>query len=152
MKGTELVQLISKNDFLKKDFRGLYARDTFSQLNLLLAGNYILNTSVSTKQMGHWVVYCTSSSGDSSFFDPLGKGPSAYDIRFPSSARCMVIYNDKAVQHANSMSCGKFCLHFMFWKNQGLEMNEIVSLYSPDQSKNEMLVDDFVKRLSFAEV
>ncbi len=154
MKGSELVQLINRSDTLRKDFRGVYAKDTFSQLSSLLAGNYVLNTSVSTEPTGHWVVYSTSQSPSeiSCFFDPLGKSPSAYNFLFPRAAESMLIFNDMAVQHGSSMSCGKFCLHFMFWKSQGMEMREIVTLYSSDKTINEQIVDEFVKRLLSGEV
>ena len=151
MNGFQLQSLIADSWALREQFRGIFARDTMSQLETLIPGGYLCNTSDRDRRGRHWTAYykkqASGSRDDSFFFDSLGHPPGHYGILL-SGEGDDVSYNPRRVQSEDSSSCGLYCVFFLHWASLECDYQQILDIFSgEDFIKNELILSDFIKYL-----
>ena len=145
MNGLEILNYISKDEFLLSRFGGLFAID---QLTFTLPNReifYICNTDVATQKGKHWVViYFPEKSSTVEFFDSLGKKPNKNFQLFMAQRQKAISFNSRRVQGASSKACGYYCLYFIYLRSRYIDYKGIIENFSNSTEKNEKHVIDFV--------
>ena len=147
MYGHQLQTLIEGNAVLSDCSRGIFARDTLPR-GRLLPGLYLVNSEVSTHPTGkHWLAFAKDADNPDTldFYDSLGRPPSHYKIAFHHER--IIYFNDAPIQGATSINCGKYCLHFMYFKSMGASMEEVVGMFTTSKERNERIIDVFFNNL-----
>ena len=131
MKGQDLSSFALKDPFIRKYFKGVYAKD---ELQVLTASSskpqlIIVNTDRLDQPGKHWICLWLSQQQNEQF-DPLGKPPLP-EMRQVLGDRYN--YNTQRVQHPSSESCGQFCLYYAYYKSRGYSMKDILHKFDPLQ-------------------
>ena len=137
----QIEAFISKS----KTYIGSFYLDSFKNL-LVKAKTY----SIIIHCNNHW--FCLFSTPETfEIFDPLG---------FLQKAGCIseifmqflktqlgrkILYANPKIQSNKSFACGYFVSFFILNRESGLTFNEVLSKFSKDYKKNEMLVKLFLK-------
>ena len=85
------------------------------------------------------------------FFDSFGRDPR--DTSFPNNYKNIVEtfnsfeYSEVQIKDSTSVTCGYFCIHFIYILSLGLDLEFFLNEYSNNFMKNDMLVVDFVNML-----
>lgn len=110
----------------------------------------IFNTSNNYSKGTHWcVIYKSDDSGEVQFFDSLGLPYYYYGNEIIEFLRCnssFVRYNVRPVQSNSSISCGMFCLYFIYNRLCKINYDNVIAMFSNNKFKNDILVHDFVTR------
>jgi len=147
MNSTELRYILC--DSIPSKFEtGVFACD---QLNNVVSDSFaiICNNQDSTLPGQHWLAFYKSSIHNSTeMFDSFAMSVKFYPnyiSAFLKSKGSIVIKNKCQVQSNFSNYCGQFCVYFLLKRIQGLSFSTIMNLFSADLSKNDRVVDLFVK-------
>ena len=152
MNGSELIALALRSCELRRTFRGVFARDSFTDLREDITGAFVVNQSDRGSGGTHWLsIFIYEKDGRKScvFFDSLGRGGlDEYNITLPSKNGSdepqHVVYNIKRFQSESSNSCGRFCLYVLHWLSVGVTFETILKDFSTNSvSANEKKVLDF---------
>ena len=137
MDGREIKHLIQQDEHLRQKFRGVYARDALPNGGRIFSGFFIINTANSSSTGKHWTAALKWTDNDDTvfFYDSMGKAPSYYDITFPGHKH--IVFNAVCVQSNTSILCGLYCIHFLYLSTRGLNMQDILSCFENDTSKND---------------
>jgi len=111
----------------------------------------IINTEASHLPGKHWVSIYFPRDSKAEFFDSLGQCPSSYShfiLNFLiENAPKGFIYNRKRIQKPFSISCGIYCLFFLYFRNRNVSFVKIMSYFKNDFEKNEKKVNFFYKKI-----
>ena len=119
-------------------FGGVYACDEIP--NTLLSEHfYIINTAPSRHPGEHWIsVY---AGHEVECFDSLAKKQTV--DQFKDIIQGLHYTNAVAVQHPLSISCGEYCLFYVYLRCRGISLDCIINVLSGWD--NEQFVLDFVR-------
>lgn len=149
MDTVELTYILTKDQFTKNDFIGVYAADHVPTSVHKAPACFIANTDPSQKPGAHWVAIYVDHDNNAEFFDSYGQYPSQYHHRIYNFLKtyenCKV--NHTQLQSSFSSSCGQFCLYFLLWRCRGVSFEKIMSGFDSNQSTNDFLVTTFVNGL-----
>ena len=95
----------------------------------------------------HWVViYLPAKQRDAiEYFDPLGNPPTPIVKKFIHYQRRKYVFNKKKIQGLYSTACGPFCIMFSVLRILGVDFKFILSLFTKNQYKNDIIAVNFVK-------
>ena len=104
---------------------------------------FIVNLDTSNKQGSHWIVLLLSKECICEYFDPLGNNIDNYIAEYLNTHSLPVLVNTKQCQNHNTLSCGKFCLFYCFFRSRCKTMQEILNYFKHDTVYNDILVNCF---------
>lgn len=139
MDGGQLRKILSRDQCLKVNFRGIFARDRVPRC--LLPGFYIWNTGLFASAGEHWVAIYVTEDHNVEFFDSFGKSPKFYGWDISQS----INYNKKPLQSLDSDVCGMYCLFFLYFRCRGLNMDAILANFGSNRRENDNFVKQFMQ-------
>jgi hypothetical protein len=108
-------------------------------------GSYIVNTDPSYLSGQHWLAIYVARNGSVEVFDSLGYPPNHYPFLKTYLKGKTFTHNSKRWQKSGTITCGQFCLFYLYHKCRGLTLKDIVDFYrNDDLNENERLVVQFV--------
>jgi len=125
MNEREITRLLKNHPFTRKRFRGCFARDELSQLNVSSGDILILNLSKRTSPGSHWVlIHC--SKRHPLYFDPIGNPPLHAEVyTFMLETFSKLYYNATQLQALTSKVCGNYVCYFATQLSAGRKLEEI---------------------------
>lgn len=126
--------------YIRKNFGGVFASDKLPSLKNNYV-SFIVNLDPISLPGSHWVaVYFKGESAF--FFDSYGKPPTGRILKFLIENSTHIFYNEIQYQDVNTVSCGYFCLYFLYKKSRNLNLSD---LKENNQSYNERFIRHFAK-------
>lgn len=143
MNGRELSDVLEKDNYAKRVFKGVVPRDKLADLEPLSPpALYIVNTDPSYRKGEHWVVLYFDGTGKAEYFDSFGLPPrhremSEFLRRFALTSK----HNKKCLQPVLSSTCGLYCLYYALKKSRGYSLPRIVSIFHSQKPRaNDMKI------------
>ncbi|GFU63399.1 uncharacterized protein F54H12.2 [Trichonephila clavipes] len=123
-------------------FLGVYSSDKLPKQRKRYR-SFIVNTDPAHFKGRHWQAIYFRQDNHCVFFCSYGTRPQ-YDIeQFIIENSTSFEWNENILQHPNTMTCGLFCLYFLWHISRGLPINR---LQNGNHCANERLVQNFVQR------
>ena len=122
---------------------------TIDSLRIKNKGYYIVNTISDAKIMGHWVMFYFNIDDEVLFIDSFAKHPSVYGgniLKFYNDLNVKIVVKSQ-LQSDNSLVCGLYCLHFLFYLNKSYKMRRILSHFSDNYRKNDRIVERILAKI-----
>lgn len=143
MNTVTLCQLACSDGLIRKSFGGVFASD-----NLPIYKNnfssYIINLDAHTLPGSHWIAVFFANDAQVFYFDSFGHKPRNKNIlNFMKRNAKLIFYNKICVQDYYSVTCGYYCLYFLFCRIRNLKMN---SLNAVNRKKNEIFIKKFIRK------
>ncbi len=101
----------------------------------------VVNIDPSYKRGSHWVALMIDKNGKNIYFDSYGLPPQKYI--FKKYLGKNYTYSKKQVQHPLSTTCGQWCIFFIWEKNKGKKLKDILKFF---ESKH-LLANDHIVNL-----
>lgn len=145
----KLNSILKKNPVTKKNFIGTFPGCVLPSKNTKQY-SFITNTDLHHQSGEHWNAWVVDEN-NIIFFDSFGRDPR--DTSFPNNYKNIVEnfnnfeYSTVQIQDFASVTCGYFCIHFIYVLSLGLDLNFFLNEYSNDFMKNDTIVIDFVNML-----
>lgn len=123
------------------------------QLETIFSNNFciIVNSDVSTKRGTHWfALFKTAKEKYIDFFDSFALPVNSYGELLTNFLRRNgnnIRFNKTQCQPNQSVTCGMFCVYFVCQRDRGVRFRTILSNFSTNLQKNNLLVTTFVKTL-----
>ena len=127
-------------------FQGIF---TNNSLHVKNEGYYIVNTISDAKIMGHWVMFYFDANGEVLFIDSFAKHPSMYGgniFKFYTDLNVKIVVKSQ-LQSNDSLVCGLYCLHFLFYLKEKYSMRRILSHFSDNYRKNDRIVERILAKI-----
>lgn len=110
-------------------FVGVFPRDRIQSPKKLPAF-YVVNYDSSNEPGEHWVAIHFPSQSTGEYFDPFGLPPLHENLREFMQKNCRRWqYSLKDIQHAQSIKCGNFCIHFIRQRYKGVPYRQILEQF-----------------------
>lgn len=120
-----LCQLACSDSKIRKVFGGVLSSDCLPIYRNNSSG-FIINLDPHTLPGSHWIAIFFNDNGRVYFFDSYGRKPRNKNIlNFMKRNAKMIFYNKVCVQDFYSVSCGLFCLYFLFCSVRNLKLNHL---------------------------
>ena len=147
----ELNKLLSTNSVTSPTYIGTFPA-CIIPITRKKMYSWVVNTATHEEKGEHWCCFCVD--GDKlTFFDSYGR--CADDPTLPTYYMIIVEkfrkkhYSPRRIQGWNSVTCGHFCIHFIYMFSLGLDYMEFLEDYSfTDFEGNDVFVTSFVKSIS----
>lgn len=151
MLSSEIIDFFAKYSHLNKWFLGCFSLDTIPS-NIPVNYYLICNQDKSFQPGSHWWALYRSSATSIEFFDSLGVDESK------ATHLCSLIkikklkeieFNETVLQAKDSVSCGEFCLFFLFNRLHNLDYSfdeTLNDIFYTDTSLNEQAVTKFYEK------
>jgi hypothetical protein len=147
MNGNEVLNFFKNHTEMYRQLGGIIAIDQLPwNVNNKQNKIFIVNTDFSFNRGLHWICIYISKSTPCEYFDPLGNPPSHYSIElenFLISQHKKYYQIKRGIQNQSSISCGKFCLYYAYYRSLECSMTEILSNFSSNSLTNEFKVTAF---------
>ena len=152
MKALTTLQLnkrLKKNPVTKKMFIGTFPGCVLPSTNAKQY-SFITNTDLHHQSGEHWNAWMVKGKRII-FFDSFGRDPR--DTSFPDNYKYIVEkfdnleYSKIRIQSFTSVTCGYFCMHFIYVLSLGLDLEFFLNDYSNNFMENDEFVVDFVNSL-----
>ena len=143
------INKILKNNPSTKNFIGTFPACIIPKTN---KKNYsfIINTHDHFNSGEHWVAFVVRNK-KTYFFDSFGRNPFHYHFPKYFTTICKkfstIHYNSKQIQGFDKVSCGYFCIHFIYFMSYNLNYSDFLKEYSKNFEKNDKIVYSIVKSL-----
>ena len=147
----EINEILKNNPVTRKKFVG-----TFPACIIPMPGkneySFVSNTDSHDKPGEHWNSWVVNKD-TVHFFDSFGR-----DIRDPTLPDYYrdfaigfnrVVCNTQQIQHFQSITCGYFCVHFIYIISLGMNLKHFLSDYSQDLKSNDAIVYDIVNSIVY---
>lgn len=107
---------------------------------------FILNVDDHTKGGSHWISIYVNKSGEGFYFDSFGFPPFEKHHINRLRKNCKVYrWNSMQLQSEYSTVCGQYCVMFLNYMTSGLGFQKFIENFSSDLTKNDEIVEKFVK-------
>jgi len=105
----------------------------------------VLNFDPYAQTGSHWIgIYIENGCGE--YFDSYGMYPPiTHFVNFLNRNCTSWSFNTEELQAIDSEVCGHYCIWFLSERVRGRSMKEIVSRFSSDLKKNDLLVKELVE-------
>lgn len=143
MNGRHLNKILMAAPLTRSRMLGIFPQNILPEYKIPGPGVLIVNTD------NHWCAIYLNVSGLSEYFDPLGRPPPFHVKSFFKHQKCNYIYNTTQIQGPYSMSCGHFCIFYVALNCTGLNMSDIVNMFSKSYANNDAIVLNFVEALTY---
>ena len=139
---TALESALSKDEFTKKIYGGVVARDELPD-KVSYPSCYIINTRQRTHSGEHWLAVFYDNKGQADFFDSYGHHPSYFNLtEFLDKTSSSWSYNHKRIQGL-STHCGYYCLLYLFFRAR-MKSNKFFTFFSKNSLLNDKKVDYYI--------
>ena len=142
METEQLFNILETDKKSKHIFKGVYARDQFSNLPDLVSLShrsqpvslYVCNLDNSNEPGSHWIVVDFNNySGKVMYFDPYGFAPMHDDIFLKlSSESTDLVWNNVQLQEVNTTVCGQYCTIYCLLRARKSTPSQIIDLLHCD--------------------
>jgi hypothetical protein len=142
---THQLEKAMKNDpcLSRSTHLGVLSADELSLIKR--PGAYIINTDPSHLSGQHWLAMYIGRNGSVEVFDSLGYHPNHYPFLRMYLKGKTFTHNSKRWQKSGTITCGQFCLFYLYHKCRGWTLKDIVDFYrNDDLNENKHLVVQFV--------
>lgn len=145
MEGRHITRIMAADQATRTVFQGLGASD-FLPRRIRYPSAYVLNTDRQSGPGIHWVAVYFNKDRSAEFFDSFGLNPGVHGFSdFLTRHSRSFSYNHIQLQSPHSITCGYFCVFFLFHRCRGVPMSTIVSWFDPVcKSWNDHVVSEFV--------
>ena len=128
---------------LSTTFEGVFASDRLPALSEQKTA-MVMNLDPFKMDGSHWVcIYIENVNGN--YFDSYGLSPSVDNFVHFLKRNCKTwTFNKTELQSYDTEVCGHYCIWFLTERARGKTMHEIVSQFSEDRAKNDLLVENQV--------
>lgn len=142
MNSYQLTLAMLKNQFTKKYFIGVFARDELP-LKVKFPSCFIVNTHNRNQFGEHWLAFFIDQDGSVEFFDSYGFSPKFYNLDkyIVKINKNKIKYSKNQLQGFDSKFCGVYCVFFLYERCKGTPF----SLFFDNLKKFDNL-DDFIKK------
>ena len=132
--------IITRHYHLQSRFAGIFARDQVPR-ELESGFFYIVNSANRADSGEHWLTFFMDEEVE--FMDSFGKSPEQYGlhVRYP------LIMNGRQLQSNESDTCGHFVMFYLYFRTLDLSMETILSSFSENTQRNDVVVRNFVDLL-----
>lgn len=120
------------------EFIGVFPRDKIP-LPKKLPSAYVVNYDSSKEKGEHWIaIYLDKTRGE--FFDPFGLPPLHPKlIKYMKTCCKKWVYSTKDIQHADSTSCGHFCIYYLKRRALGVTFEKILTDFDTSTLENDSI-------------
>jgi hypothetical protein len=133
------------DSFSRKKFKNVLPKDRLPK-NVQYPSAYVINTHKSNQPGEHWLAVFYNKNGKCTFFDSFGFSPNLYGLeRFIEKSSTSWEYNSMRLQEYGSVVCGYYCIYFIQLMSRGLELNEILILFSQNFSLNDFKISNLLE-------
>ena len=145
----QLNKILMNNPATKKMFVGTFPGCVLPSTKAKQY-SFITNTDLHHQSGEHWNAWMVKGN-HIIFFDSFGRDPR--DTSFPDNYKDILEkfndleYSKVQIQSFNSVTCGYFCIHFIYVLSLGLDLEFFLNEYSNNFMKNDEFVVDFVNSL-----
>ena len=113
------------------------------QLVTLTNNCFVVNTKPHGSPGEHWVaIYKENNKKE--YFDSYGFPPLVTEIKTFIGKNYR--YNKATLQNFDTVVCGEYCIYFLYYRCRGYSMRDIVKFLFDEPSRNDEIVDDFVRQ------
>ena len=131
-----------------KCFKGVYPCDQLPY-SCELPLNIIVNTDPSNMPGQHWVCICIDKRGKGEYFDSFGLPPFKEEISNFLEYRCfMWSYNRIPIQNIASITCGNYCVLYIIYRCQSLNIKLFYSNFNENTLNNDNRIKEIFKDFS----
>lgn len=128
---------------IHRGFGGVYASDCLPSGKSHYS-SFIVNLDPHMLAGSHWVAIYFYNNKKACYFDSYGLPPSNKNIlRFLKRNTHVIFYNKVCFQEKFTMTCGHFCLYFLFKHARCLELND---LSLSNMKINERFIKKFIRQ------
>lgn len=143
MNTVTLCQLACSDGLIRKSFGGVFASDSLPIYKNNFS-SYIINLDAHTLPGSHWTAVFFTSNAQAFYFDSFGHKPKNKNIlNFMKRNASMIYYNKICVQDYYSVTCGYYCLFFLYCCVRNLKMNRLSLI---NRKKNEIFIKNFIRK------
>ena len=132
--------VLKEDPCMKQRSWGVFSRDGLPRQ--LLQGGYIMNTDNIDGPGVHWIALWMDSDR-LEFMDSFGHSPEYYGWSF----NVPTLRNAVQFQSDQSITCGAYCLYFLYYRCRGFSMKSILENFSSDRTANDYTVTRFLHAL-----
>ena len=148
MNTIEIIKSLSKFYLTKKNFIGVYPIDLIPKKKIKKPFSLICNTDDSTKPGSHWIALYAPKYGNIEYFDSFGFKPMNEEIIvFINLNGIKYRYNKKQIQSNKSITCGKFCVLFIYFRSKNITFDKFLNLFSSNKLYNEKLLKKLFSKI-----
>lgn len=104
----------------------------------------IANTEPHYSTGEHWIAIFINKEGYADFFCSMGSDPQSQFKKFLDTYSFSWNQNKKQVQNNNSISCGQYCIFFLFVRTYGISLPKFLTLFTSNYEENDEIVTGFV--------
>lgn len=148
MNSKQIFQALSRDNYVRPMFAGVFALDMLPSETEKSA--FVINLDPSDKPGSHWVsVFLDKVNSTAIYFDSYGdKSKIPSEITLFLRQNCISYStNCKMYQGPCSITCGHYCLYFLYHKCRGVPFQDILKDFRPNDFEfNDSKVIDFVDR------
>jgi len=149
METNQLIHLLLKDKYAKKSFCGVLPIDQLPQKPVKKPCSFIVNTHNSNLPGEHWFAIFVPHRGKIEYFDSYCKKPINNEVyNFLRINGIKYIYNKTCIQSNLSVNCGKFCLHYIYFRSRNYSMKKYVKFFSSNKLYNDMIINKLYKKYS----
>ena len=123
-----------------KHFRGIYSRDRLPKKIGKECG--IINLDDMVGPGTHWVCYRNLDSVVE-YFDPFGLIMPNEALIFLSSSGKQIVYSLDEIQNRNTVFCGYWCLYYLFERQRGNSILDIIHNPYFDSDNSDFIIKYF---------
>ena len=150
LKTEDLNRILRKNSVTKNIYLGAYPACIYPKTTKKRYA-WISNTDTHGEKGKHWVCWFVNDN-KICFFDSFGRHPD--DLTLPTNFKTyfhkfnVTQFSERRIQKWNSVTCGYFCIHFIYVLSLGLNYETFLNEYSETNRKfNDFFVVDFVNSI-----
>lgn len=132
MEGPELAQFVKLDAWSNTCFEGVYPIDRLPTKISRTPAAVIINTDPSDEKGEHWIAIYISAAGVGVYFDSFGVPPTKPELRnFLERNTVCWSYNKTPIQSVLSVTCGYFCLWFIYKSVRGYSLAGLLRTFHP---------------------
>lgn len=126
-----------------KCFLGVYPVDMMPE-NPPRPSCLIANTDSLGSVGEHWVALYINKEGLGDYFCSFGYKPKQEFVDYLNAYTKSWNYSTKRVQGYFSLTCGHYCVFFIFCRSRGMSMSTYLSMFGKNTTENDFMALNFV--------
>lgn len=141
----QICEIISKIPKFNKHFFGVFPCNRLPKFKLLKPTGIIINVDESYKPGSHWIAIYLPKQGNAVYFDSFGQPPTGLIQSFlEEQVKNQWLYSRKKLQSDFSVSCGHFCIVFLYFALMADHNQFFDLLKNCKERKNEEFISVFM--------
>lgn len=115
---------------------GVYASDRLPRAVSTPAA-IVVNTDPHTRGGTHWLAIFIDEKGELDFFDSYGRPPVKLFTSFIRRNSKVARFTTYSIQDISSDVCGQYCLVFLYFRTNGVKLNDFLDLFTNNPLEND---------------